>query len=163
MRRIPPVMDVKPRLHKLFRDFWLYCIIMGFTSPQSNNALWPSEWYEAVREIASKSPLLICKTSLRSELRELQYTSALRSDAVSPVELQEVKNKILSLLDNPPEVVPIIKNLPFPQCAYILSVYWLEMLRVETVARPSFREIFEYLCEPSIQKDKLGLWQCVAR
>ncbi|CAG7786962.1 unnamed protein product, partial [Allacma fusca] len=162
MRRIPPVMDVKPRLQKLFRDFWLYCIIMGFTSPQTNNALWPSEWYEAVKEIASKSPLLICKTSLRSELRELQYTSALRSDAVSPVELQEFKNKIMALLDNPPEVAPIIKSLPFPQCAYILSVYWLEMLRVETVAKPSFREIFEYLCEPSIQKDKLGLWQCIA-
>ena len=66
-------------------------------------------------------------------------------------------------MDNPPEISPIIKNLPFPQCAYILSVYWLEMLRVETVPKPSFREIFEYLCEPSIQKDKLWLWQCIAR
>jgi len=85
MRRMPQMGNVKPRLHKLFRDFFLYCIVFGFTSAESKNGLWPVEWYESVREIASKSPLLLCKTSLRSEFRELQYTSALRSDAVSPV------------------------------------------------------------------------------
>lgn len=87
MRRMPPIVDVKPRVHKLFRDFWLYCIIMGFVAPAEQAGLWPQEWYEGVKDIAFKSPLLVCKTSLRSELRELQYTSALRSDAVSNVSI----------------------------------------------------------------------------
>lgn len=161
LRRIPPIMDVKPRLHKLFRDFWLYCIIMGFVSAQENCGLWPGEWYEGVQEIASKSPLLICRTSIRSELRELQYTSALRAEAVSPIELQELRNKILSLLDKcATDVTSIVRNLQFPQCAYVLSVYWLEILRIQTVPEPSFKEIFGYLCEPSIQKEKNGLWNC---
>ena len=161
MGRIPQITEIKQRLHKLMRDFWLYCIIMSFTSPEQNNNLWPPEWYAGVREIASKSPLLTCKT-LRSEFRELQFTSALRSEDVTPVEMQEFKNKILTHLENPPELVSIVKNLPFPQCAYILQIYWLESLRVSHMAEPSLVPIFEYLCDPPIEKDKLGLWTCIA-
>lgn len=123
VKRLPPIKNPKIRLHKLFKDFWLYCIVMGFT----NSRLWPSEWYQGVQQIAAKSPLLISQTAHRSEMRELNYTSAVKSDSVS---LNELRNQIMVLFDHPPaEVVACINKFTFAQCTYLLSVYWLETLR----------------------------------
>lgn len=123
VKRLPPVKNPKIRLHKLFKDFWLYCIVMGFTNAQ----LWPSEWYQGVQQIAAKSPLLISQTAHRSEMRELNYTSAVKSDSVS---LNELRSQILVLFDHPPaEVIACIHKFTFAQCTYLLSVYWLETLR----------------------------------
>jgi len=96
VRRLPPIRHPQKRLLKLFKDFWLYCVIMGFAADLSSR-LWPSEWYEGVKEIAVKSPYLISQTSARLEMRELQYTSAVRNDSVSLNELQELRNQVLKI------------------------------------------------------------------
>ncbi|CAG9769001.1 unnamed protein product [Ceutorhynchus assimilis] len=162
LRRLPPIRNPKPRIHKLFRDFWLYCVIMGFTASESG--LWPQEWYEGVKEIAVKSPALVSPTSSRSEMRELQYTSAVRNDSVSITELQELKNQILDLLRHPADVTAIVNNkLSFAQCTFLLSVYWVETLRVQHSGEPSLVPmISDYLSDSALQKDKSGMWNCVA-
>ncbi|KAL0867906.1 hypothetical protein ABMA27_008587 [Loxostege sticticalis] len=160
VKRLPPIKHPKPRLHKLFKDFWLYCVVMGFTAAESG--LWPQEWYAGVKEIAVKSPYLVSQTSLRSEMRELQYTSAVRNDSVSQIELQELKTQILNLLEHPPDVTVIVNKLTFAPCMYLLSVYWLETLRVTNSPEPSLQPIIEYLSDTALQKDKSGMWQCVA-
>nr|XP_034827597.1 phosphatidylinositol 4-kinase alpha isoform X1 [Maniola hyperantus]XP_034827598.1 phosphatidylinositol 4-kinase alpha isoform X2 [Maniola hyperantus] len=164
VKRLPPIKNPKPRLHKLFRDFWLYCVVMGFTAAESamRKRLWPKEWYAGVKEIAVKSPFLVSQTSLRSEMRELQYTSAVRNDSVSINELQELKTQILNLLDHQQEVTVIVPKLTFAPCMYLLSVYWLETLRVCNSPEPSLQHIIEYLSDTALQKDKSGMWQCVA-
>ncbi|XP_059048933.1 phosphatidylinositol 4-kinase alpha [Achroia grisella] len=160
VKRLPPIKHPKPRLHKLFKDFWLYCVVMGFTAADSG--LWPQEWYTGVKEIAVKSPYLVSQTSLRSEMRELQYTSAVRNDSVSLNELQELKTQILNLLDHPADITVMVNKLTFAPCMYLLSVYWLETLRVCNSPEPSLQPIIEYLSDTALQKDKSGMWQCVA-
>lgn len=159
VRRLPPIRQPKARLHKLFRDFWLYCVVMGFTAVDSG--LWPPEWYDGVKEIAVKSPYLVSQSSSRSDMRELQYTSAVRNDSVSPTELQELKSNILSLLEHPTEVTAYVNKLTFAQSTYLLSVYWLETMRVQTSNEPSLQPIYEYLSDAGLQKDKSGIWQCI--
>lgn len=96
VRRLPPIRHPQKRLLKLFKDFWLYCVIMGFAADHPSR-LWPPEWYEGVKEIAVKSPYLISQTSARLEMRELQYTSAVRNDSVSLNELQELRSQVLKI------------------------------------------------------------------
>ncbi|XP_031331988.1 phosphatidylinositol 4-kinase alpha isoform X2 [Photinus pyralis] len=160
LRRVPSIAKPKPRLHKLFRDFWLYCVVMGFTA--SNSGLWPQEWFEGVKEIAVKSPSLVSQTSRSSEMRELLYTSAVRNDSVSLTELHELRMQILDLLKNSADVSAFVNKLSFTQCTFLLSVYWVETLRVEHSGEPSLQPIMEYLCDYALQKDKMGMWQCVS-
>ena len=51
--------------------------------------------------------------------------------------------------------------MQFAQCTYLLSVYWLETLRVANSPEPSLQPIMEYLCDTDLQKDKSGMWQCI--
>nr|XP_022907836.1 phosphatidylinositol 4-kinase alpha [Onthophagus taurus] len=161
LRRLPPIKNPKARLHKLFRDFWLYCVIMGFTSPDFG--LWPQEWYEGVKEIAVKSPPLISQSSNRSELRELQYTSAVRNESVSVNELQDLRLQVLELLKGASDVSSYVNKLSFAQLTFLLSVYWVETLRVGNSVEPNLQTIIvDYLSDSALQKDKSGMWNCVS-
>ncbi|KAK3879548.1 hypothetical protein Pcinc_015884 [Petrolisthes cinctipes] len=161
VRRLPPIKEPKPRLLKLFRDFWLFCIVMGFT--QQESGLWPPDWHMAVCDIAVTSPLLLSHTKHRSEMKELKYTYAVRDDSVSVSELNELRQQILSILEHHTDVTPIVNKLSFAQCIYVLSVYRVEALRVKSSPETNFQPMFQYLLDPAIQNDKYDMWTCINR
>ena len=59
MRRITVITDPSERVFRLFQRFWFYCILYGFA--ESEAGLWPSEWHDCVRLIATKSPTLVAQ------------------------------------------------------------------------------------------------------
>ncbi|KAK3587139.1 hypothetical protein CHS0354_006780 [Potamilus streckersoni] len=156
IRRLPVIKDPRPRLLKMFRDFWQYCVVFMFAE---ETGLWPKEWFEGVCNIATKSPLLISEGHLRSELL---HNVALRNDTVSQTELTDLRYSICSWLGNQANVDPLVHKLSFSQCTYLLSVFRLETLRVTHSCDPkAFYGLFTYLEDNVIYKDKSGMWQCI--
>lgn len=95
-------------------------------------------------------------------MRELQYTSAVRNDSVSFNELHELRMQILDLLRHPPDVTAYVNKLTFAQLTFLLSVYWVETLRVSHSTEPSLQPIIsDYLSDSALQKDKAGMWNCI--
>lgn len=159
LKRMPVetvVSKFQSRLFKLFRDFWFFCTIFGFADENAN--IWPTEWYRSVALIATKSPVLLSKEHLKSELH---HNSALKNEQVLPAELNEIRTILMNILDHP-EATQIIKNLTFAQCSYLQSVFKLETLRVYNLSNAAaFQQIFHYLEDTTIQKDKAGIWFCI--
>ncbi|XP_077969116.1 phosphatidylinositol 4-kinase alpha-like isoform X2 [Styela clava] len=161
MSRLPPITSPKPRLSKLFRDFWLYCVVFEFTDEHAvTSNYWPLDWFQAVCLISTKSPLLTFPGGdpLRSELK---YNSALKNYAVTQNELIEIRAQILKLLGNPTDITALVNQMEFGYCAYLLSVFKLERLRVKNAATYTIDCLFQYLEDPTVRKDKSEMFKCI--
>ncbi|CAI2348814.1 unnamed protein product [Caenorhabditis sp. 36 PRJEB53466] len=157
LRRMQPISQPTPKLRSLFRDFWFYCTVLGFDVESSS--LWPEEWYNAVCETATKTPVLIATENLRSELID---NAAIRSDSISPQELQEMRNTVLAELQHQAEAVPLINRFDFANCTYLLSVHRMETMRLLHANNiDAFSSFFKYIEDKTMRKDKSGLWTCM--
>ena len=155
LKRLPydTVNNSDLRLLKLFRDFWYFCVVFNFTDDKD----WP--WAKTVASIATKSPVLVSREHLKSELK---FNYVFNDDQVSPIDLAELKNLISTWLD-PQDSTNSLKSLTYAQCSYIQSVYKLETFRVKHSGDSnSFQLIFQYLEDTTIQKDKANIWYFIS-
>lgn len=90
LKRIPAEVTSKfqSRLFKLFRDFWFFCIVFGF----ADENLWP--WHKHVASISIKSPVLLSREHLKSELH---FNSAFKQEQISQVK-KHVLNGYIKLI-----------------------------------------------------------------
>ncbi len=149
------------RLKKLFSDFWLYAVVFGFT--KDDTALWPQDWYDGVKEIAAKAPKLTFMKGERYEIRQLNVNHAISKEGMTFQELQEMKNTFCQLVDNNPNVYNLVQKYPFGMVIYLLSVYWLEFLRLQMCSDVStFNKLFDYLEDKALQSDKSCIYDCIS-
>ena len=78
---------------------------------------------------------------------------------VLQAELNDLRMKVIALLDNNSEVSPIISRLTFAQCTYILSVFRMETLRYGLQLSTLFNRNFNihYISHVTFDKLKVDL------
>ncbi|CAF3354648.1 unnamed protein product [Rotaria socialis] len=154
MQRITVISEPSERVFRLFQRFWFYCVLYGFADP--DGGLWPSEWHDCVRLIATKSPTLV---SQHVSYVPLKAAMPLKAEQITKEDNNALKYKLNSIFSSYPSAKPYIDRFGFEQSAYTLSVYYLETYRVRYSLVPlAFQSIFSYLEDPGLIRDKFGLW-----
>jgi hypothetical protein len=86
MRRISVITEPSERVFRLFQRFWFYCILYGFA--ESEGALWPTEWHDCLRSIATKSPALVAQNVSYVPLKAV---IPLKSEQITKVKINKYK------------------------------------------------------------------------
>ncbi|CAF0823433.1 unnamed protein product [Adineta ricciae] len=154
IRRMPVITEPSERVFRLFQRFWFYCILYGFA--ESDNNLWTSEWYDCVRLIATKSPILVAQ---HVSYVPLKSAMPLKPEQITKEDNNALKSKLNRIFSSYPNAKTFIDAFGFEQSSYTLSVYYLETFRVRYALTPSALQcIFTYLEDPGLIRDKYGLW-----
>ncbi|VDO00981.1 unnamed protein product [Rodentolepis nana] len=127
LSRLPPITNPNVSLRKLFRDFWFYSVVRDMIQSESN----PQNLILSFREIAAKSPTLLSREPLRSDLQFSEWKD------MNQATQQNLKDQLCTILaptnkagtlDRP--TATSIKMMTIAQSAYLMSVYQLESLRL---------------------------------
>lgn len=70
------ILDPSPEadLTKLFRSVWFFCVLFKFVEREA----WRTDWFEAVKKIGAKIPVLVSKSAMFSKKLELEVDSLLQ-------------------------------------------------------------------------------------
>ena len=80
--KIEPFSNPPKKVTVIFRDFWLYCVVMGFSE---SAGVFPAGWYRSVQAVACKSPLLLSMGAGQYLDKELELNRPLKIDTLGQV------------------------------------------------------------------------------
>ncbi|ORX86288.1 hypothetical protein BCR32DRAFT_290137 [Anaeromyces robustus] len=130
---IHPELNCNNEMNVAFRNFWFYCILLGY-----RNGQWFSNWHSILSVIARYTPTLLVSGSNANSLETiLESNSILRqkfSDGLQSLIKAECANVVTRNTD--------IKGLSFIQSAYLLTIYQLESMRMDKL---DITYIFQYI------------------
>lgn len=147
-----PHIDPDEELRGECRNLWFHCVLYDFVSEST----WVKEWRSSMRDIASKTPLLVPNSSGNYLDTDLEYNSVLRR-GFSEQELLKVRNLLTDVL---PSRSAEIKYLSFAQIIFLLSLYHIETMRAST---GNFSFILNYFSNESVTSSRIaGLVEAIA-
>ena len=96
------------------------------------------------------APVLIQYNKLKKALWQLSIITVHQDD------VNQLRISLLENLGQSSEVMPILNKLQFGQMSFLYSVYQLERLRLNCVTAVLTENMFSYLEDRAVQKDKTG-------
>eukprot|EP00727_Mastigamoeba_balamuthi_P003747 m51a1_g1337 putative phosphatidylinositol 4-kinase (1839) ;mRNA; f:312747-319090 len=127
----------------LFRSIWVSCVMLDFVTRGKTQ----SDWVKPITQLAVKIPVLTIGASHQFMKIEKEMETMLLAGFESK-DTASIKHKLSKHL---PSTVTNLKYLTLPQCAYILSVHYLEKLRARS---GEYRALFSYLEDPVLSDTK---------
>jgi len=142
---IHPELNCSNEMNVAFRNFWFYCILLGF-----RNGQWYGNWQNILSTIAKYTPTLLVSGSNANSLETiLESNSILRqkfSDGLQSLIKSECQSVVLRNSD--------IKGLSFIQSAYLLTVHQLESMRMDKL---DITYIFQYILNEATNNSGITL------
>jgi hypothetical protein len=123
--------DPDTNIQKLFRTMWFYCVLFNFVDENAVSGYndLGQDFYENCLRIAEHAPLLLRKKAYNfleteKELNVLVENSQLKSATEYQAKLAQLTGDVVPL--------SLIRKFSFAQTMFLLSVYYLEGMRVRS-------------------------------
>ncbi|KAJ2794365.1 phosphatidylinositol-4- kinase, partial [Coemansia furcata] len=106
----------------LWRNFWFHMVVRGYLTEKS----YVTAFGKTYATLAAKSPILVHPSSVNYLETEIEYNSILQRE-YSDASLAQLRQALAPIVSSQSQA--LLRNVSFPQAAFLLSVYNVEIAR----------------------------------
>ncbi|KAJ2490953.1 phosphatidylinositol-4- kinase [Coemansia sp. RSA 2050] len=106
----------------LWRNFWFHMVVRGYLTEKS----YVAAFGKIYATLAAKSPILVHPSSVNYLETEIEYNSILQRE-YSDASLARLRQALAPIVSSQSQA--LLRNVSFPQAAFLLSVYNVEIAR----------------------------------
>ncbi|KAJ2741469.1 phosphatidylinositol-4- kinase, partial [Coemansia sp. BCRC 34301] len=106
----------------LWRNFWFHMVVRGYLTEKS----YVAAYGKIYATLAAKSPILVHPSSVNYLETEIEYNSILQRE-YSDASLAQLRLALAPIVSSQSQA--LLRNVSFPQAAFLLSVYNVEVAR----------------------------------